>query len=81
MFKTLLKVFIIIAVFTTISLVIPDGITADMDSAVQYFISNLYVLNSIMHVATFLTCLQIIVNFIFGACIFWFFHFIIKHTG
>ena len=78
MIKTFILIFIVLAVFTGFSILIPDSFTAAIDNSLIYFLSALWGLNSLIEVSVLLTCFQILVGFYTGVAIFWIFHWILK---
>jgi len=80
MIKRIITIVSVVAIFTILSQIIPDTITGQIDGALIYFLSFLWNLNNILDVSTLISCFQVIINFIFGVCIFWIFHYILILT-
>jgi hypothetical protein len=81
MLKVMLKLAILFAIFTAVSIMIPDSITNQIDSAVIYFLSALWGLNAVLPVADLFSCLLIIVNFYAGVGIFFLLYSITHSTA
>jgi hypothetical protein len=80
MLKILLKLFLIIGIMTTISVIIPDAFTSKIDGAFMYFLGQMYVLQPFFNVDVLIDCMQIVAGFFYSLGTFLFFFIIFKMT-
>lgn len=78
MLKVLIIIGVILAIFSTMSLLLPDSFTSAIDSSIIYFLSSLWGLNSIIDVSVLMVCLKILVAFYSGLATFWILYWAVK---
>jgi len=78
MTQQLLKILIIVSVFTIIMLVIPQSYTAAINDSLVYFLSFLWKLDAFMDVSVFLQAVKAFIEFQVGIAVILIFHSIMK---
>ena len=79
-FKFFIILGIIIAVASLLGALIPQQLNADMNGAIIYFLSALAPLNFLIPMDTAFQCIQILFNFIYFVCLFYFIYWLINLT-
>ena len=78
MFKVIILLIVVLAVFTGFGLLIPDTLSTGIDNAIIYFLTALWNLNGLFDVAVLFDCLRLLTNFYLGVSIFWIFHWVLN---
>jgi len=78
MFRIVILLALVIGIFTTLSVLIPDSITLNIDSSIVYFLNSIWSLNSLVNVSTILQSFKILAYFYSGLSVFWIFHWVFR---
>lgn len=78
MIRTFLALAVVIGVFTSLSVFMPDPLITGIDEALVYFFQSMWGLSPVLDVSVLMVCLKILVNFIISVAVFWIFRWAFK---